>query len=111
MKPVFCLAAMLLLMACRSPTHISQRHPADAFLAGIAVHCGKAYAGRIVANRPEPATPGLPREPPSQYIVTCMVYSAAGAASAGLTRTSSVPQFGQVMSASPCSGSRPFFSS
>lgn len=57
MKPVFCLAAMLLLMACRSPTHISQRHPADAFLASIAAHCGKAYAGRIVANRPEPATP------------------------------------------------------
>ncbi len=28
--------------------------PADVFLAAIATHCGKAYAGRIVAN--EPAT-------------------------------------------------------
>lgn len=31
--------------------------PADAFLAAIAAHCGKAYAGRIVANEPRPATP------------------------------------------------------
>ncbi len=30
---------------------------ADAFLAAIAAHCGKAYAGRIVANEPRPATP------------------------------------------------------
>lgn len=57
MKPVFCLLAMLLLMACRSPADIAQRHPADAFLARIAAHCGKAYAGRVVANQPKPATP------------------------------------------------------
>ena len=31
--------------------------PADAFLANIAAHCGKAYAGRIVANEPRPTTP------------------------------------------------------
>lgn len=31
--------------------------PADAFLAALAAHCGKAYAGRIVANRPASATP------------------------------------------------------
>ncbi|MBN8225081.1 MAG: hypothetical protein J0L89_09735 [Xanthomonadales bacterium] len=31
--------------------------PADAFLAAIARHCGQAYAGRIVANRPAAATP------------------------------------------------------
>ncbi|GAA4853213.1 hypothetical protein [Luteimonas vadosa] len=30
--------------------------PADAFLAALARHCGRAYAGKIVANRPEPAT-------------------------------------------------------
>jgi hypothetical protein len=31
--------------------------PADAFMAAIAKHCGKAYAGRIVANAPRQATP------------------------------------------------------
>src|SRR5690606_15969826 len=31
--------------------------PADAFLSAIAGHCGTAYAGRIVANEPKPATP------------------------------------------------------
>ncbi|MGI8560729.1 MAG: hypothetical protein ACR2J7_04700 [Luteimonas sp.] len=31
--------------------------PADAFLAALARHCGRAYAGRIVANTPAPATP------------------------------------------------------
>jgi hypothetical protein len=33
-------------------------HPADAFLARIAAHCGQAFAGRIVAN--EPAAPDDP---------------------------------------------------
>jgi hypothetical protein len=31
--------------------------PADAFLAAIAGHCGQAYAGRIVANSPDPNAP------------------------------------------------------
>lgn len=31
--------------------------PADAFLAALTRHCGQAYAGRIVANRPATATP------------------------------------------------------
>lgn len=31
--------------------------PADAFLAAIAAHCGQAFAGRIIANEPKPATP------------------------------------------------------
>lgn len=31
--------------------------PADAFLAAIATHCGKAYEGRIIANQPRPTTP------------------------------------------------------
>jgi hypothetical protein len=34
--------------------------PADAFMAAIALHCGRAYAGRITAN--EPATPNDPFE-------------------------------------------------
>lgn len=33
-------------------------HPADAFLAALASHCGQAFAGRIVAN--EPAQPQDP---------------------------------------------------
>lgn len=35
-----------------------QSTPADAFVAAIARHCGRAYAGRITAN--EPATPNDP---------------------------------------------------
>jgi hypothetical protein len=31
--------------------------PADDFLATLARHCGRAYAGRIVANEPVPTTP------------------------------------------------------
>ena len=31
--------------------------PADVFMAAVAAHCGKAYAGRIVANEPKSATP------------------------------------------------------
>jgi hypothetical protein len=36
--------------------------PADAFLAALAGHCGKAYAGRIVANEPAAAA-GAPADP------------------------------------------------
>ncbi|MFO7692695.1 MAG: hypothetical protein R6V57_06375 [Vicinamibacterales bacterium] len=36
--------------------------PADAFLAALSGHCGKAYAGRIVANEPA-AAPGAPPDP------------------------------------------------
>jgi len=36
--------------------------PADAFLAAVSSHCGKAYAGRIVANEPA-AAPGSPPDP------------------------------------------------
>lgn len=31
--------------------------PADAFLAALASHCGQAFAGRIVANAPDPDAP------------------------------------------------------
>lgn len=36
--------------------------PTDAFLAALAGHCGKAYAGRIVANEPA-AAPGTTPDP------------------------------------------------
>lgn len=36
--------------------------PADAFLAALSTHCGKAYAGRIVANEPA-AAPGAAPDP------------------------------------------------
>lgn len=32
-------------------------NPADAFMSALAQHCGRAYAGRIVANTPAPTTP------------------------------------------------------
>ena len=51
-------ALALGLTACTAPaTRDVAQAPADAFLAAIATHCGKAYEGRIVANTPKPTTP------------------------------------------------------
>ena len=47
--------ACLLLAGC---THVpATTDPADAFFAALSSHCGKAYAGSIVANEPRPAMP------------------------------------------------------
>ncbi|CAN5720105.1 hypothetical protein BH23PSE2_BH23PSE2_08580 [soil metagenome] len=35
----------------------SARQPADQFLAALAQHCGQAFAGRILANAPDPNAP------------------------------------------------------
>jgi hypothetical protein len=56
------LALALALASCatqRDPdaTGMQGDAPADAFLAAIAGHCGQAFAGRVVANEPKPATP------------------------------------------------------
>lgn len=58
MNPIPLLAVVLSLplAACVSST-APHRAPADAFLAALASHCGKAYAGHVVANRPDPAAP------------------------------------------------------
>jgi hypothetical protein len=42
------IVAALMIGACS--TAAPQRSPQDAFLASIADHCGKAYAGRLVTN-------------------------------------------------------------
>ena len=59
MKPIAAIvfsSCMLVASACASrPTPAVA--PADAFMAAIAMHCGKAYEGRIVANEPRQATP------------------------------------------------------
>lgn len=48
----------LLALACAGcATPPVAEAPADVFMAAVAAHCGKAYAGRIVANEPKPATP------------------------------------------------------
>ena len=49
----------------------AQRTPADAFMASIARHCGKAYAGRITAN--EPAAPNDPftGKPLVMHVLAC----------------------------------------
>lgn len=69
MNRISCLAPVLALalVACSKPadTAATAEHapsgpataPADAFLAAIAAHCGKAFAGRIVANEPQTGTP------------------------------------------------------
>ena len=46
--------AALCLVGCASSPAIA---PADAFLASLTEHCGKAYAGRITANQPAATTP------------------------------------------------------
>ena len=55
MRLILIAAVALAGAACTTVPGASA--PADAFMAGIAAHCGKAYAGRIVANEPRPATP------------------------------------------------------
>ena len=50
------LAVALALAGCAS-TPSAPVTNADAFLAAIAAHCGKAYEGRIIANEPAPTTP------------------------------------------------------
>lgn len=52
-----CLAALLALGSACSSSPVRKAAPADAFMAALAAHCGKAYAGRIVANRPASTTP------------------------------------------------------
>ncbi len=49
----------------------TQRSPADSFVAAIARHCGKAYAGRITAN--EPAAPNDPfaNQPLVMHVLAC----------------------------------------
>lgn len=49
--------ALLALGAAVSVHGKGASRPADAFLASLATHCGKAYAGRITANQPASTTP------------------------------------------------------
>ncbi len=49
--------ALLALGAAASAHGREAPLPADAFLASLAEHCGKAYAGRITANQPASTTP------------------------------------------------------
>lgn len=48
---------LAIALACSACASTPSQAPADAFLSAIAAHCGKAYAGRIVANTPTSATP------------------------------------------------------
>lgn len=52
---------LLALAACsRHPDavpHDIANAPADAFLAAVAAHCGKAYEGRVIANEPRTSAP------------------------------------------------------
>ena len=56
-KTLLALAALSVAGCATSSTAASSSMPADAFLSALAAHCGKAYAGRIVANQPASATP------------------------------------------------------
>jgi len=56
-KTWIALAALYAASGIASPAQASSPAPADAFLASLAQHCGKAYAGRITANQPASTTP------------------------------------------------------
>lgn len=48
------LTPILILAACA--TNLAPPHPADAFMARLQKHCGKAYEGRVVTNDPTDAS-------------------------------------------------------
>ena len=56
-KTWIALAALYAASGIASPAQASSPAHADAFLASLAQHCGKAYAGRITANQPASTTP------------------------------------------------------
>src|SRR5690606_11147964 len=55
--PLLSLAALALSACATSTTPTGGAAPADAFMAALASHCGQAFAGRIVADRPAPTGP------------------------------------------------------
>lgn len=58
MKNTLIACAALLAAGCATSTaDVPASTPADAFLASLADHCGKAYAGRITANQPASTAP------------------------------------------------------
>ncbi len=66
LTPALALACAACTPATRAPAEVAAPAaspaaqapaPADVFLAAIAAHCGKSYAGKIVANEPRPTTP------------------------------------------------------
>lgn len=64
--------ASVLLAGCMHAPVASA--PADAFFAALSAHCGKAYAGRIVANEPRPATPdAFEGKPLAMHVRQCGV--------------------------------------
>ena len=54
---MFVSLSLALLAGCAHRPQPAPAQPADAFLSALAGHCGQAFAGRIVANVPKPATP------------------------------------------------------
>ena len=57
MKKTPIALAVLLVAGCATSTAEVSSPAPDAFLAALAQHCGKAYAGRITANQPASTTP------------------------------------------------------
>ncbi len=51
------IATSFIGLAVCASTPTESAPPVDAFMARIAMHCGKAYEGRIIANEPKPTTP------------------------------------------------------
>ncbi len=56
-KRLIALAALFVAGGAALPAGATSSAPADTFLASLARHCGKAYAGRITANQPASTTP------------------------------------------------------
>lgn len=51
------VVSAIVTMALTGCAHMQGRSTQDQFMTAIAQHCGKAYAGRIVANTPKATTP------------------------------------------------------
>ena len=60
-SPVVPVVLLLALAGCaRQPDAVSHdiaNAPADAFLAAVAAHCGKAYEGKVIVNEPRSDAP------------------------------------------------------
>ncbi|WP_062357673.1 hypothetical protein [Pseudoxanthomonas mexicana] len=56
-KTLIALVAFIVTGVAVPPAIATAPTPADTFLASLAQHCGKAYAGRITANQPASTTP------------------------------------------------------
>lgn len=65
------LATLCLLSACASAPSATLDAPADAFLAAIRSHCGQAFSGRVLVDRPASANNPFAGKPLVMHVREC----------------------------------------